>query len=63
MKNKPIKTRRTWTIHPATRIKENDLKLDYCQICGLYKKDPEKCILCDKDNEAEEYYDNQVGGA
>lgn len=63
MKDKPIKIRRTWTRHPSERIKEDKDKRDYCQLCGAYKTDPEACILCEKDNEVEEYYDNQVGGA
>ena len=54
MKNKPIKIRRTWTRHPAERIKENKKKEDLnpCKGCKYFLT-----IECD-------YCDNlQLGGA
>jgi hypothetical protein len=54
MKNPKI--RRTWVRSPVTRIKEDADKRDYCQICGLFKTDPEACVFCDSD-------DAHIGGA
>jgi hypothetical protein len=61
-KQKEIKIRREWVRHPATRIKKDKDKKDYCQICGLYKTEPEKCFMCEKDVEAEDYF-NGIGSA
>ena len=55
-KDKPIKIRRTWTRHPAERIKEDKEVKDDCELCGLYLRDPEACIWCEFDET------EQVGG-
>lgn len=55
-KNKQIKIRRTWTRHPAERIKEDKEHKDHCELCGLYLRDPEACIWCSFDET------EQVGG-
>ena len=47
--NKQIKIRRTWTRHPAEKIKPNSEVKDHCQLCGLYLRDPEACIWCSFD--------------
>jgi len=46
-KDKPIKIRRTWTRHPAEKIKEDEKKKDICEKCGLYLTKPECCKDCE----------------
>ena len=48
-KDKPIKIRRIWTRHPAEKIKENEDRKEHCELCGLYKTDPEACVYCNFD--------------
>jgi len=55
-KEKPIKIRRTWTRHPAERIKEDKVKKDLCEDCGAYLTNPECCQGCEQGTE-------QVGNA
>ena len=55
MKDKPIKIRREWVRHPATRIKEGQINKDICEQCGAYRSNPELCKKC--------YDDMQIGGA
>ena len=45
---KSIKIRRTWTRHPAERIKENKTKPSNnpCDNCKLFLKYPDICIEC-----------------
>ena len=45
-KNNPIKIRRTWTRHPAEKIKEDKESIDPCVECGKYKPDPNECFKC-----------------
>ena len=56
-KDKPIKIRKTWTRHPAERIKEDKKAKDNCELCGRYLTDPEACFYCDSEDI------EQVGGA
>ena len=58
-KNNPIKIRRTWTRHPAEKIKPNADKISNnpCEGCKYYLTDPEACIWCSFDES------EQVGGA
>jgi hypothetical protein len=55
-KPKEIKIRRTWTRHPAERIKENNKAKDVCEECGAYLTDPFFCQGCEQETE-------QVGNA
>ena len=55
-KDKPIKIRRTWTRHPAERIKEDKKAKDVCENCLAYLTNPESCQEC-------EYESEQIGNA
>ena len=48
-KDKRIRIRRSWTRHPAERIKEDKGVKDNCELCGLYKTGSEACFWCSFD--------------
>ena len=59
MKNKSIKIRKTWNRHPAEKVKEDASEvLNACELCGLYKTNPDICKGCEYDEEID-----QVGNA
>lgn len=44
---KPIKVRKTWTINPRERIREDEKKEDVCSKCGSFRLSPEICMECE----------------